>query len=133
VEVLCGTAVCYNSGLPAVATALGTDPRSQRRRSRPRLFYAPISMPIPSASSRGLSADGKWRPLFNRCLSAWDWRHRGTGQIRPSSAPLRRCLRSSRCSLSSLTDTWLGVQTLPDGRGLVWQTRPDLLRCSGAG
>jgi hypothetical protein len=67
VEVLSGTAVWYNNGLPAVPLRWVL---IRRRRSRPRLFYAPISMPIPSASSRGSSADGKWRALFKSCVSA---------------------------------------------------------------
>ena len=75
-------------------------------------------------SRRGARADhfvvrehaGRWRPPSKKFASAWGSRASDIGRIKPSGAPLRRCLRYSRWSPSSPTNTLAGVWTLSDER-----------------
>src|SRR5215210_3399725 len=60
-------------------------------------------MPIPSASSRGFSDDGRWKLLFRRSASAWGSRLSDIGQLWRFREPLRCCWDSSR---------WLRCSTL---------------------
>jgi hypothetical protein len=75
----------------------GCSSETRRKSSPPRLCCAPTSMPIRSASSRGLSADGKWSLLSKRFVSAWGSRRKGIGRRGRSRGPLLRCWPFSLC------------------------------------
>jgi hypothetical protein len=105
VEVASATALWYSSGSPAVPLRWVLIRETHRESSKPRLFCAPTLPSNRGRSSLTLSADGRWRPLFKKYVSALGSRRRGIGLSERSRELPQRCWDCSRWLRSWPTNT----------------------------